>query len=88
MSKFALETHPEFKEGEYNPKHHIYYHFSDDGKMMDCNPKSYVYILHLEEKYNKSQKQLESIKFLIEQSDIKNMLWGKEILEIIGENDD
>lgn len=33
-------------------------------------------------------KQLEKIKFLIEQSDIKNMLWGKEILKIIGENDD
>lgn len=31
-------------------------------------------------------KQLDKIKFLIEQSDIKNMLWGKEILEIIEKN--
>ena len=30
-------------------------------------------------------KQLDKIKFLVEQSDIKNMLWGKEILEIIGD---
>jgi len=38
---------------------------------------------------NKELKQkLEKIKFLIEQSDIKNMLWGKEILEIIGESND
>ena len=29
------------------------------------------------------EKQLEDIKFYIEQSDIKNMLWGKEILKII-----
>lgn len=86
MSKFALETRPEFKEGEYNPKHHIYYHYSNDGKMMDCNPKSYVYILDLEEKYNKVKGQLEKIKFYIEQSDIKDMLWGKEILKIIGGN--
>lgn len=31
-------------------------------------------------------KQLENIKFYIEQSNIKDMLWGKEILKIIGEN--
>ena len=36
----------------------------------------------------KLEKQLQSIKFLIEQSDIKNMLWGKEILKIIGGKDD
>ena len=33
-------------------------------------------------------KKQEDIKFYIEQSDIKNMLWGKEILEIIGESND
>lgn len=33
-------------------------------------------------------KKLDSIKFYIEQSDIKDMLWGKEILKIIGGNDD
>ena len=30
-------------------------------------------------------KEREDIKFYIEQSDIKDMLWGKEILEIIGD---
>lgn len=30
-------------------------------------------------------KEREDIKFYIEQSDIKNMLWGKEILDIIGD---
>lgn len=34
------------------------------------------------------QKQLADIKFYIEQSNIKDMLWGKEILKIIGENND
>lgn len=34
------------------------------------------------------KKQLDAIKFYIEQSDIKDMLWGKEILKIIGGNDD
>lgn len=33
-------------------------------------------------------KKLDAIKFYIEQSDIKDMLWGKEILKIIGGNDD
>lgn len=33
-------------------------------------------------------KKLDSIKFYIEQNNIKDMLWGKEILEIIGGNDD
>lgn len=28
-------------------------------------------------------KKLDVIKFYVEQSDIKNMLWGKEILKII-----
>ena len=35
---------------------------------------------------NIKDKQLEAIKFYIEQSDIKNMLWGKEILKIIERN--
>ena len=33
-------------------------------------------------------KKLDAIKFYIEQSDLKKMLWGKEILKIIGGNDD
>lgn len=32
------------------------------------------------------QQKLDAIKFYIEQSDIKNMLWGKEILKIIGDD--
>lgn len=36
------------------------------------------------QKQNKiKDKKLDAIKFYIEQSDIKNMLWGKEILKII-----
>lgn len=50
-----------------------------------CNKKDSKllldYINNLKETPNK-------IKFYIEQSDIKNMLWGKEILKIIGGNDD
>ena len=30
-------------------------------------------------------KKLNAIKFYIEQSNIKDMLWGKEILKIIGD---
>ena len=41
-----------------------------------------------DEEINKLQQKLDAIKFYIEQSDIKNMLWGKEILKIIGGNDD
>lgn len=37
---------------------------------------------------NELEKKLQSIKFYIEQSDLKNMLWGKEILKIIGGNND
>lgn len=33
-------------------------------------------------------QKLDAIKFYIEQSNIKDMLWGKEILKIIGGNDD
>jgi len=36
----------------------------------------------------RAEKKLEDIKFYIEQNDIKNMLWGKEILKIIGENNE
>lgn len=49
------------------------------------------YIEDMEEK-NKAleenimlKQKLDRIKFYIEQSDIKDMLWGKEILEIIGD---
>lgn len=34
------------------------------------------------------QQKLDAIKFYIEQSDIKDMLWGKEILEIIGDKNE
>lgn len=34
------------------------------------------------------QEKLDKIKFYIEQSNIKDMLWGKEILKIIGGNDE
>lgn len=33
-------------------------------------------------------KKLDSIKFYIEQSDIKDMIWGKEILKIIGDKNE
>ena len=32
---------------------------------------------------DKKEKIIHDIKFYIEQNDIKNMLWGKEILKII-----
>lgn len=38
--------------------------------------------------YKKALEKLNAIKFYIEQSDIANMLWGKEILKIIGGNDE
>lgn len=33
-------------------------------------------------------KKLNAIRFYIEQSDIKDMLWGKEILKIIGDKNE
>ncbi len=71
------------KEGEYNPHHHVYMHISEDGERMDCNPKSYGYILDLEEKYNKVKGQLDDIRNYIKQSDLYKMLWGKEIMRIL-----
>lgn len=35
---------------------------------------------------NSAEKKLEAIKFYIEQSNIKDMLWGKELLKIIEKN--
>ena len=50
----------------------------------------YEYLFKGEErnikKIDKLQQQLADIKFYIEQSNIKDMLWGKEILEIIEKN--
>jgi hypothetical protein len=52
------------------------------------------YIEDMEEKNkaieeNKLLKQkLDSIKFYIEQSNIKDMLWGKEILKMIGDDNE
>ena len=40
----------------------------------------------IEKAREKLEKKLEDIKFYIDQSDIKNMLWGKEILKIIGDD--
>jgi hypothetical protein len=36
----------------------------------------------------KLENQLQLTKFYIEQSDIKDMLWGKEILKIIGDKNE
>ena len=47
-----------------------------------------LYKEYLEKENKIMKKQLADIKFYIEQSDIKNMLWGKELLKIIGGNDD
>ena len=48
----------------------------------DCSAR----IDMLNKKYDSLQQKLDSIKFYIEQSDIKDMLWGKEILKMIGED--
>ena len=40
----------------------------------------------LKSNYNKKEKIIHDIKFYIEQSDIKDMLWGKDILKIIEKN--
>ena len=47
------------------------------------NTSVYENWLIIQEYIDRQQKRHDSIKFYIEQSDIKNMLWGKEILEII-----
>ena len=63
-------------------------------KFININGKYKTYkdekdIINLQdEEISKLQQKLNNIKFYIEQSDIKNMLWGKEILKIIGDNDD
>ena len=46
---------------------------------------SLYYCWELEKYTIKLKKQLDNIKFYIEQSNIKDMLWGKEILKIIGD---
>lgn len=45
--------------------------------------KQYDYENYLCDKLEEKDKQLHNIKFYIEQSDLKNMLWGKDLLEII-----
>ena len=50
-----------------------------------CNKKDGKLLLDY---INNLKETINKIKFYIEQSDIKNMLWGKEILEIIGGNDE
>ena len=43
--------------------------------------------LHQKYLLDKKDKIINDIKFYIEQSDIANMLWGKEILKIIGDEE-
>jgi hypothetical protein len=58
-------------------------------KFININGKYKTYknekeIINLQDdEINKLQQKLNNIKFYIEQSDIKNMLWGKDLLEII-----
>lgn len=47
-----------------------------------CNKKDSKLLLNY---INNLKETPNKIKFYIEQSDIKDMLWGKEILEIIGD---
>lgn len=60
---------------------------TDKDKIEGFNQLKDDYHIMFERCYN-LQTKLEKIKFYIEQSDIKNMLWGKQILKIIGGNDD
>ena len=45
-------------EGYYNSQYHTYLHYTEDS-FMDCNPKSYKYILQLEEQIENLQKKAE-----------------------------
>ena len=58
---------------------------SIDVKLTDENVNQLVMMINKDlcDEIDKKNKQLDDIKFYIEQSDIKNMLWGKEILKII-----
>lgn len=59
----------------------------DNMKNYYDNEDEYWWIIQeLLDKNIELQEQLKDIKFYIEQSDIKNMLWGKEILKIIGDD--
>lgn len=57
-----------------------------------ANQIQYEFCEQYEDEIKKIKQENENlkskIKFYIEQSDLKNMLWGKEILKIIGGNDD
>lgn len=52
------------------------------------NTSVYENWLIIQEYIDRQQKRHDSIKFYIEQNNIKNMLWGKEILKIIGDNNE
>lgn len=54
-----------------------------DTQNMEERYNEELYKEYLEKENKIMKKQLADIKFYIEQSDIKNMLWGKEILKII-----
>ena len=45
-------------EGYYNSQYHTYLHYTEDS-FMDCNPKSYKYILQLEDEIENLQKEAE-----------------------------
>lgn len=82
LKKIKNEYSLPFLQKNYEDKHYIYVKYEE---------LTYQMLQELiKEKYENMLKkqQLDKIKFYIEQSDIKNMLLGKEILKIIGVNDD
>ena len=67
----------------------FYYCYAEDRFETYLNSKNIKYKKNWENQgknlFNELQQKLDRIKFYIEQSGIKDMLWGKEILEIIGD---
>jgi hypothetical protein len=53
---------------------------------IDADEKDFLEMLI--EEFNKRCEMTFKIENYLKNSDLKNMLWGKEILKIIGENDD
>lgn len=50
------------KEGEHNPYYNTFFHKTPDGDMMDCYPKSYKYILKLEEQNKQLSEEIGRLK--------------------------
>lgn len=77
LKKIKNEYSLPFFTKNYEDKHYIYVKYEE---------LTYQMLQELiKEKYENilKKQQLDKIKFYIEQSNIKNMLWGKEILKII-----